>query len=585
MRTTQPIVASLHRKGTRTEGFATLNTPSKTVHESHSQSHIPYMLRYMLNDLRARLQVEGVVLIVHLPSVTLSPSVFTAGDTRLSVPEEELRELVHTQLGELSDNERPHPLPWEVQKALTTQASHVIVTPVGLPGIHRGLILLLVHPDYTLDADARQTLEMYTHILAHVFADVQVRHDMSTLLAATRDLAEGDDLDAVLHRLLYHATELTDTEAASILLQDMRTGKLIFRAAIGPNPAPLRNVQVPLNSIAGRTLRENRPLVIHNVREESEHFREVDETTGFQTQSLMAVPIHWRGQVIGVVEVLNKREGTFNDHDLEMLQALANHAAAIIQHARLAEERERALEELRRLDERKTQFIHLVSHELRTPLTIIRGYAEMLAEELGNLSCRDCSAALQNADYLLNEILAGAKRLSTIVEEITRAAHTPHPSENNAIEPVVIQDAVLFALSEVASWAEVKTIRMDVHLPEAPITINANREMLQEAILQVVNNAVKFTPEGGRVQVSAWKEDGHVYIQVRDTGPGIPEEEQERIFEPFYQVESPLTRRHPGLGLGLTIVKQAVEEHGGQVWVESAPGKGSTFTLVFSSEL
>jgi len=414
-----------------------------------------------------------------------------------------------------------------------------------------------------------------------VFSDVQVTEELRTLLTAARDMAEKDDLQELLQRLLVYATELTHTEAASILLQDPRTGKLTFRAAVGPHTEPLWHLDVPLDSIAGRAFQERRAIIVADASTSPLHFRHVDENTGFHTHSLMAIPIFWRRDIIGVIEVLNKRSGTFVEQDLNTLKALAGQAAALIAHAHLAAEREVALQQLRQLDERKTKFMHLTSHELRTPLTIIRGYAEMLLEELNDV-------AFQGADpeqvttwhMLVTEILNGTKRMASIVEEISHAVNTPKglaPTERARVD---LRTIIEFVLAELDTWTQSKNVIMETDLPAVPVIVEGHWQHLKEAVLQIANNAVKFSPDFGRVEIVLWQDDRYAYISIKDTGPGIPQEEQERIFDSFYQVENALNRQHPGLGLGLTIARQAVEKHQGQIWVDSQVGQGSTFTIV-----
>lgn len=534
-----------------------------------------------LYSLVTSLCVEGALLIAKLPPGPSSPRVFHAGT--VAVPYS-AAELFHT-LGNLIADRRDGEdgpiecsLPPQVQAALGTTTG--LIMPIRCNTTLAGLLIVIPRPSEEWTPEEREMVGLYGHILAHVFSDVQITHDLRTLLAATRDLAETQDLETVLQRLLQHAIALTSTEAASILLQDTRTGKLTFKAAIGPRSAPLQEIEVPMHSIAGRALRERRPIVVADVSHSQEHFRQVDEVTGFRTRSLMAVPIHWQGETIGVLEVLNRREGMFDEHDLNMLEALASQTAALIRHAQLAAERERVLAELRRMDERKTQFMHVASHELRTPLTVVRGYVEMLADMLEMAVGSNTSVSAEEIEVVLQEIMNGTRRLEVIVNEIMRAAELPLRRREGVSLPVDLKQTVETALGQLQSWAEAKHLHLQVRLPETFPLVQGDPEGLHEAVLQVISNAVKFTPEGGRVEVALWKEKDTVYLSVSDTGPGIPVEEQEKIFQPFYQVEDPLTRQHPGLGLGLTIARQVVEEHGGRIWVESRPSQGSTFILV-----
>ncbi len=547
---------------------------------AHDRQVLEIRLESFVQDILKRFPVTGVC--IYVPDVHGEPIHVTAGDLSPDFTGQAFDTFRRMSTPEAPSKIQAFVLSSPVRDALNTCAGYGVFMPiVNVP--EPGFLLLVLDDIGVLSEKAVDMFIWYAHILAHVFADVQVLQDLRTLLEASRDLVESQDLGTVLHRLLTHAMSITATEAASILLQDSRTGKLVFKAATGPHPERLQEITVPLNSIAGRALREQRPIVIKDVSQSPEHFRLVDQTTGFCTKSLIAMPLRWREGCIGVLEVLNKRGGVFNEHDLKMLEALAGQAAAIIVQAHLNEERKRALQELRELDRRKTQFMHLASHELRTPLTVIRGYAEMAEEILSQTEVPD-AATWESIKMLIGEIHNGAKRMSAVVDEITRAAgRVPHPLLQ-AMTPVDLRDILTSVMKELWSWAESKQLRVQVDMPSHPVIVLGDKARLQDALLHVVGNAVKFTPPQGQVDVVMWTEEGRVLLSVSDTGPGIPPEEHTRIFEPFYQVEDPLTRQHPGMGLGLTIAKDVVEQHAGYISVDSAPGRGSTFTIVLPLE-
>ncbi len=563
---------------TRPDVTASPSSPMEP--ETWLDVHVPErdvkpLVHHVLLDLMERLALPGVLL--HLKSsrlLSVSPRYALGLFASYGVPDE-IEAWLQQDLP--SPEEALHlPLDAATRQFFAGRATHALVSAVTTGHDILGTLVVLLDPAVPDVGTVRTTVSLYGRILAHVFAGVQLARDLYTLLHVTQHLVEDLDLDTVLQRLLHHATRLTGTEAASILLYDARAGKLTFQAAVGPNPTSLAHIQVPLDSIAGKALRSGKPLVVQDVEDASDHFRQVDAVTGFKTRSLVAVPIVAHGQPVGVLEVLNKQDARFDEHDVALLQALASHAAVIIRQAQLAREREIALNELRVLDERKTQFIHLVSHELRTPLTIVRGYAEMLLEEIERSPSPDATTL----ELVAREILEGVRRLSAIVEEITRATMSAKVLDPSELTDVDLRAVVQFALDEMMPLSRTKGLHLEIDLPDAPLVVRGHEELLREAVVQVVNNAVKFTPEGGRVRVSLWEDDTHAMIRVEDTGPGIPPDEVDRIFQPFYQVEQPLTRQHPGLGLGLTIAKQAIERHGGEIWVDSTPGEGSVFTLL-----
>ncbi len=539
---------------------------------------IVHLVRQILEHLAQHLRLPGVLL--YLPTEGAIPSWYALGlFAHCGVPDA-VRRIAEQDLPATSGFWQS-PLDATTAAFFRHQATDLLVVPVVSRQERRGTLVVLLGSDVTDTRLLGETLSLYGHILAHVFTQAQLTIDLHTLLEATRHLVESDDLNVVLERLLHYAVYITYTEAASILLHDVRAGKLTFAAAIGPNADPLQRIRVPLNSLAGKALRTHEPIIIQNVAETPDHWNQADAATGFHTRSLVAMPIFARGRPIGVIEVLNKRRGHFTAYDVQMLQALAYYAGAVIYQAQLMREREQALRELQVLDERKTQFIHLVSHELRTPLTIIRGYTEMLQEEIRRLEkARDDPPVWETLHMLTHEIMEGVRRLSVVVEEITQATLTSKVLDPSEMQDVDLRELLQRVMDEVNHLSRTKGLRMVLDVPSQPVIVRGQPDLLYEAVVQVVGNAVKFTPEAGRVIVALWDDDTHAMIRVSDTGPGIPPEELERIFQPFYQVEHPLTRQHPGLGLGLTITKQAMERHGGDIWVESTPGAGSVFTLV-----
>ncbi len=555
------------------------------VASSHDPERVGSILTHTLDILHLSLNAREVLLIAPPFSCQAEYRVYVVGDLKdFPRPRELFARLWNALSMSGAAPNRPTwtRLPQSVRSVF--QADEALLVPIVATGVSPALLVIVGDEHRITNSQAMVQVEFSAHIIAHVFSDAQIAHELHTLLAATRDMAESQDLDTMLHRLLHYAIALTYTEAASILLQDERTSKLVFKAAIGPQTVPLQEIEVPMNSIAGRTLREHRPVIVNDVSRAREHFRKVDEITGFRTRSLMAVPIQWQGHTIGVLEVVNRREGTFDEHDLSMLQALAAQAGALIRHAQLSDERQRALEELRQLDERKTQFMHLASHELRTPLTIIRGYAELVE---GIVQAAAAAGTLVSPEELLPlvaEIIAGTQRMGIVLDEITHAAAFTREFDRREVRPIQVRTLVGDVLQEIQDWAHSKGLHVRLQCPRQSITILGDYQALREAIFQVISNAYKFTPKGGRVEVVVDEDGENVYVRVKDSGPGIPEAEHERIFAPFYQVENPLTRQHPGLGLGLTIAKRVVEEHGGRIWVDSAPGKGATFVIMLPKE-
>lgn len=230
----------------------------------------------------------------------------------------------------------------------------------------------------------------------------------------------------------------------------------------------------------------------------------------------------------------------------------------------------RALDRLTELNQLKANLISNISHELRTPLAHIKGYTELLLEEqLGALpkEQKDALVVVQRA----------AERLERLIEDLIE--YSTASREGITIKPQPLELSLLSASAVERSKVKANKagVQIDLDIEVGLPHLVADPDRLQWVIYQLIDNAVKFTPSGGRVQVHAETDDGHVVIRVIDTGIGIPSDRLLEIFEPFHQLDGSPTRRFGGTGLGLSLVKLILDAHGSELKVESQEGKGSTF--------
>ncbi len=226
------------------------------------------------------------------------------------------------------------------------------------------------------------------------------------------------------------------------------------------------------------------------------------------------------------------------------------------------------LTEVRRLDSMRRDFISNVSHELRTPLAGIRAAAETLQE--GALDDRPA------AQEFLGHIQRETDRMTQLVEELLELSRIESGAAPFAVEPVDASLLVHDTVRRFAQQAERAGIALKSDAPAGPLLLVGDGERLERALGNLVANAIKFTPAGGEIMLRAAGEDGEVRLSVADTGVGIEPEQQVRVFERFYKADR---GRGGGTGLGLAIVKHIVRAHGGEVSLESRPGRGSTFTI------
>jgi signal transduction histidine kinase len=393
---------------------------------------------------------------------------------------------------------------------------------------------------------------------------------LERILRISQILTSTLELDPLLQTITQAATELTDTEASSIMLVDKNTGELRFEAVSGSKREEVKRITVPLeDSIAGWIAREGKPLTIPDARKDPRFYTQVDETTDFETRSILGVPLQVKGEVIGVLEALNKTgDEIFSQDDMHTLSTLAAHAAIAIENARLVAEIQKAYEELSELDRLKSDFVAIVSHELQTPLTVILGYASFLKKETTGAASEQVDAVLQSA-----------LRLRSLINDMINLRHIETGEAELELERLSLNELATTITAEFASLAEAKKQSVNIQLASQPPIVEADRQKLHLVLANLLANAIKFTPEGGRIQVEIKTKGNEVWVSVRDTGIGIPPSKHERIFDRFYQVEPSLTRRFEGMGLGLSIAKGMVELHGGRIWVESVEEMGSAFTF------
>jgi signal transduction histidine kinase len=279
--------------------------------------------------------------------------------------------------------------------------------------------------------------------------------------------------------------------------------------------------------------------------------------------------MRFKDRLIGVLEVLNKREGAFDDGDVRHITILASQAAVAIENAQLVTALQKAYDDLSKLDKLKSDFIAVASHELRTPLGVILGYASFLKEDAeGQVG--------QHADA----VLGSALHMRALIESMENLQYVQINESELDIRAVPVGDIVRVAYTDVLPLAQEREELVSLEMPDYEIAVLADARLMALALSNVLNNAVKFTPRGGQIFITVEEHPTEARISVRDTGVGLPPDQQEAIFKQFYQVEDPMTRSHGGLGLGLAITQAVIERHGGRIWAES-PGKdqGSTFTL------
>jgi signal transduction histidine kinase len=217
------------------------------------------------------------------------------------------------------------------------------------------------------------------------------------------------------------------------------------------------------------------------------------------------------------------------------------------------------------------RFIDTLSHELKTPLTTIIAAAGLLAEELE-------PTANESQKKLIQTLIHNSNTLENRLAELLDIVKTGSGKLQLHFEPVDMKSLVLGTCMQISPLLRNKKQNIKTELPDSLPIIQGDGPRLEQVMLNLINNATKFTPEGGSITVRVCKEDSGLVIEVKDNGIGIAKDQQDKLFKPYSRLHSD-RQSHPGLGLGLALAKQVVELHGGKIWVDSDTGKGSTFSF------
>lgn len=410
-------------------------------------------------------------------------------------------------------------------------------------------------------------------------------HEISTALSSKIKL---DDL---VRDTLEVSLATVNASAGSVFLYDEKQDKLVFRYVVNPD-APevaksLTGRAIPLTTIAGQVFRSGKSSIDDDPMQHKGHARDIGESVGYVTRNMVTVPlISMEGKAIGVMQVLNKEGGNFDDDDEDLLTIMASQAATAIESARLYDEAKLAA---------IVHYLGDISHDIKNLMTpaqtgtqtlemILRGTFEdldrIIAESQNGEPVKDAVQTLRDlypemVTMVLDSTTATQERVREIADAVKGEIAEP------VFEPFNVNDVVLSVVKALKVVAERHgvTLRTDELGDVPPILIDKKR--LYNAIYNLVNNAWPETPAGGSVSVrtsatpeGTFPDGNYLLIEVADTGKGMPEEVKARLF-----TEQAISTKPGGTGLGTRIVKRVVDAHGGVIWVESEQDKGTTFFI------
>jgi signal transduction histidine kinase/CheY-like chemotaxis protein len=410
---------------------------------------------------------------------------------------------------------------------------------------------------------------------ARLFEEARRRQREAEVVAeVTQRMNASLDLQTTLARLVEGARELCEADIGRIVVRDPASGRLELRHQVGARWEGYRDRMViePGAGSGGIVLLTKKPFRTDDYAGDSRispHYLEASRADG--TVAQLVVPIPGETDIAGLLYVDRRERRPFTDGDEAILVRLAEHAGTAIRNSQLFAAEQRARAEADAANHAKDQFLAILSHELRTPLSAILGWARLLTG--GRLDAgqqQQAVAIIERNAQLQSELVSDLLDVSRIVAgkmEIDRI-------------PVDLLLVVRAAVEAAGADFEAKNVRLVTELDPAAGEIPGEPRRLQQIVANLLSNAVKFTPPGGVVEVRLVRHETSARLSVSDTGDGIDPAVLPRIFAPFEQGDTSTTRKHQGLGLGLAIVRQLVELHGGTIRAESeGKGKGATFTV------
>lgn len=395
-------------------------------------------------------------------------------------------------------------------------------------------------------------------------------HRLEIIQNVDTALMEQLNVDYVVDIALKAAVSISQADAGAIHF--LEGDQLRVAQSIGNYPASMIGTKLPLTQgIVGRVARRRLPELVPDVTHDPDYVHNVIET-----RAQMTLPLLTQNQLIGVLNVQTAQPDRFTPQMFDFLKVLAARIASALENAQLHHTTEKQLTELQELyrqvselEQLKTQMIRIAAHDLRNPLGVISGYVQMLNMEVG------AQLPERNRGHL-GIIGESVNRIDKITRDILTLERISAGRELQS-ESLDLCQLVTRAFQELQAQAAQKLI--DYQLQPAPVAVNivGDRYLLPETLTNLIGNAIKYTPNSGRICVKLYTEPSLAVFEVEDSGFGIPLDEQGKLFEPFFRVRTKETNDIPGTGLGLHLVKAIVERHGGKMRFRSEYGQGSLF--------
>jgi signal transduction histidine kinase len=418
------------------------------------------------------------------------------------------------------------------------------------------------------NANLMKQLELRSRELAHSVEELQGLHDVGNAVNSSLDLHE------VLSTIVAQAVQLSGTEGGSIFEFDPEAQEFSIRAAFGTSEElldALRAARIGLeDTLVGQAASRRSSLAVADIAE-APLDAHLTHLLRAGWRSMLAVPLVREAEILGALVVRRREPGAFSPRIIALVETFASQSAAAIDHARLFQQLEVKSRELEVASRHKSEFLASMSHELRTPLNAVIGFSDVLLDRLfGDLTPKQ--------EEYLKDIRDSGQHLLELLNEILDLSKIEAGEMKLELETTSLREALEHGLAMIRERASRQGLSLSLVVDDGADVLVADPLRLRQVIVNLLTNAVKFTP-AGTIDVSAGIVGDEVLVSVKDSGIGIAEADQTKIFAAFQQGPRPVASAGEGTGLGLTLCKQIVELHGGRLWVESREGAGSTFTF------
>ena len=396
--------------------------------------------------------------------------------------------------------------------------------------------------------------------------------EQKALVEISRVVSSNLNVEAVLSGIVRHAVQLSKTDAGTIYEFDEAEQVFVPRTNYGVDAAFIQELcksahGVGDDTVIGRAVIKRAPEQIPDLENAPDYPLSVVKEAGFR--AMLAVPLLREDRVFGGLVVRRREAGWFSKPVEKLLQTFATQSVVALHNAQLFREIEEKGRELQIANKHKSQFLANMSHELRTPLNAILGYTELILDNIYG----DVPEKIQE---VLERLEKNGRHLLGLINDVLDLSKIEAGQLVLSLNEYSMGEVVQTAITAVEALAVEKKLELKTRVPQDLSIARGDEQRIAQVLLNLLGNAIKFTDEG-EVRVEVTDSDETFSVSVTDTGPGISETDQKKIFDEFQQADGSSTREKGGSGLGLSIVKKIVEMHGGRIWVESDVGKGSTF--------